>query len=194
MSQPDMLEIINGPEDGTEFPINRAPLIVGSDFSCEINVRLDESVQRYHARLTAVGDGYRVRKIHGGNLAVNGKSAGVIRSRVLREGNILTVGKTEFYLRCAPDGLARRSRGLPVENDVVWTLRVLARKLWDGAWWIGTLSGGTSRFVRGLAILFVVAIVAGYFRPGIISEIQYFVSQGWDSIRQLLAPFLESRV
>lgn len=194
MSQPDMLEIINGPEDGTEFPINRAPLIVGSDFSCEINVRLDEAVQRYHARLTAVGDGYRVRKIHGGNLAVNGKSAGVIRSRVLREGNILTVGKTDFYLRCAPDGLARRSRGLPVENDMVWTLRVMARKVWDGAWWIGTLSGGTSRFVRGLAILFVLAIVAGYFRPGIISEIQYFVSQGWDSILQLLAPFLESRV
>ena len=194
MSQPDMLEIINGPEDGTEFPINRAPLIVGSDFSCEINVRLDEAVQRYHARLTAVGDGYRVRKIHGGNLAVNGKSAGVIRSRVLREGNILTVGNTEFYLRCAPDGLARRSRGLPVENDVVWSLRVLVRMLWDGAWWIGTLSGGTSRFVRGLVVLFVVAVVAGYFRPGIISEIQYFVSHGWESILQLLAPFLDSRV
>jgi hypothetical protein len=190
MSQPDMLEIINGPEDGTEFPINRAPLIIGSDMSCEVNVRLDEAVQRYHARLTAVGDGYRVRKIHGGNLAVNGKSTGVIRSRVLREGSILTVGNTEFYLRCAPDGLARRSRGLPVENDVVWTLRVLGRKLWAAAWWVGTLSGGTSRIVRGLIILFIIAAVAGYIRPGLVGEIQYFIQQGIASIQQLLAPFL----
>lgn len=190
MSQPDMLEIINGPEDGTEFPISRAPLIIGSDRSCEVNVRLDEAVQRYHARLTAVGDGYRVRKIHGGNLAVNGKTAGVIRSRVLREGNVLTVGNTELYLRCAPDGLARRSRGLPVENDIVWTVRVLVRKLWSAIWWVGTLSGGLSRFVRGLAILFVVASIAGYFRPGLPREIQYFVYQGWTSILHLLEPFL----
>jgi hypothetical protein len=189
-----MLEIINGPEDGTEFPINRAPIIIGSDFSCEVNVRLDEAVQRFHARLTAVGDGYRVRKIHGGNLAVNGKSAGVIRSRVLREGSILTVGSTEFYLRCAPDGLARRSRGLPGENDLVWSLRLLLRKLWESAWWIGTLSGGMSRFVRGLSVLFILAVAAGYFRPGIISEIQYFASQGWDSILEFLAPFLDARI
>lgn len=190
MSQPDMLEIINGPEDGTEFPINRAPLIIGSDRSCEINVRLDEAVQRYHVRLTAVGDGYRVRKIHGGNLAVNGKAAGVIRSRVLREGSVLTVGNTEFFLRCAPDGLARRSRGLPVENDIVWTIRVMARKLWGAAWWVGTLSGGTSRFVRGLVILFVLASVAGYFRPSLSGEVRYFLYQGWGSILKLAEPLL----
>lgn len=191
MSQPDMLEIINGPEDGTEFPISRAPLTIGSDRSCEINVRLDEAVQRYHVRLTAVGDGYRVRKIHGGVLAVNGKTVGVIRSRVLREGNVLTVGNTEFYLRCAPDGLARRSRGLPVENDLVWTVRVLARKLWDMAWWVGTLSGGTSRFVRGLVILFLLAVVLGYFRPGIQGELRYFLLQGWSSFLKLAEPLLK---
>lgn len=190
MSQPDMLEIINGPEDGTEFPISRAPVIIGSDRSCEVNVRLDEAVQRYHARLTAVGDGYRVRKIHGGILAVNGKAAGVIRSRVLREGSILTVGSTELYLRCAPDGLARRSRGLPVENDIAWTVRVLARKIWSAIWWVGTLSGGTSRFVRGLVLLFVMASIAGYVRPGLPREIQYFLFQGWTSILHLLEPFL----
>lgn len=194
MSQPDMLEIINGPEDGTEFPISRAPLTIGSDRSCEVNVRLDESVQRYHARLTAVGDGYRVRKIHGGALAVNGKSTGVIRSRVLREGSVLTVGNTEFYLRCAPDGLARRSRGLPVENDVVWSIRVLLRKLWGAAWWIGTLSGGVSRFTRILVVLFIVSSVAGYLRPGLVGEIQYLLFQGIASIRELAAPLLKNLI
>lgn len=190
MSQPDTLEIINGPEDGTEFPISRAPVIVGSDRTCDVNVRLDESVQRFHARLTAVGDGYRVRKIHGGSLRVNGKATGVIRSRVLREGDVLAVGKTEFYLRCAPDGLARRSRGLPVENDIAWAVRVLARSVGGMLWWFITLTGGTSRFARGLVVLFVVAAVAGYFRPGLAAEAQAYFYLAWRTILRLAEPLL----
>lgn len=191
MSTPDVLEIINGPEDGTEFPISRAPVIIGSDQGCAVNVRLDEAVQQFHARLTAVGDGYRVRKIHGGNLTVNGKSAGLIRSRILREGGVLCAGNTEIYLRCAPDGLAKRSRGLPTESDLVWLFRVLVRKLWDVIWWAGQFSGGRSRFVRFLFAAFIIALVAGYFRPGLLAEIRYAVYQLRREVLEQLGPYLQ---
>lgn len=177
MNAPDMLEIINGPEDGTEFPINRAPVIVGSDIGCAVNVRLDETVQLQHARLTAVGDGYRVRKIRGGHLAVGGKKAGMVRSRILREGHILQVGNTELYLRCASDGLAKRSRGLPMESDLVWFIRILGGQCWGALRWLGSFSGRRSRFWRFLLLTFAVAAAAGYFRPGLLAEIRYYIIQ-----------------
>jgi hypothetical protein len=186
MSSPDLLEIINGPEDGTEFPINRAPVIVGADLGCAVNVRLDETVQRFHARLTSVGDGYRVRKIRGGNLTVNGKQAGVIRSRIIREGGILCVGRTELYLRCAPDGLAKRSRGLPTENDLVWLLRVASRKGWRGLVWLFDLSGRRSRFWRFMIVVFAAATVAGYFRPSLLAELRYYGFQLWGQLMQFV--------
>lgn len=191
MSAPDMLEIINGPEDGTEFPINRAPVIVGSDQGCAVNVRLDENVQRFHARLTAVGDGYRVRRIRGGALTVNGKAAGVIRSRVLRHGGVLCVGRTELYLRCAPDGLAKRSRGLPTENDLAWLIRVLGRKGWDGVLWLTNRSGRGSRFWRFLLVVFLAAAAVGYFRPGALAELQYYAFRLWSNLLQQVMSQIE---
>lgn len=175
MSAPDMLEIVNGPEDGTEFPISRAPVIVGMDLDCEVNVRLDETIERYHARLTVVPDGYRVRKIRGGRLAVGGKRAGVFRSRILREGAILEVGNTEFRLKCAPEGLAKRSRGLPTESDFFWTLRTFGARLF-GLLQSGGLRPRTSfgRLVRLLVILFIGAMVLGYFWPGATVQIQRY--------------------
>jgi len=192
MSTPDVLEIINGPEDGTEFPINRAPVIVGSDLDCAVNVRLDESVQHHHARLTAVGDGYRVRKLRGGHLAVDGKQAGMIRSRVLREGNVLQVGNTELYLRCAPDGLAKRSRGLPMESDLAWCVRLLFGKLWGLLWWFGNRSGRRSRFWRFLLAAFVIALVAGYLRPGLLAQVRYTLLQFWAQFAQQLMAYVNS--
>lgn len=192
MSAPDMLEIINGPEDGTEFPINRAPVIVGSDLDCAVNVRLDDFVQHHHARLTAVSDGYRVRKIRGGNLAVDGRQAGMIRSRVLREGNVLQVGNTELYLRCAPDGLAKRSRGLPTESDLVWCVRLLGSKLWEALWWFGNRSGRRSRFWRFLLVAFAAAAVAGYLRPSLFAEIRYTLLQRWAELAQQLMTYINS--
>lgn len=182
MSTPDMLEIINGPEDGTEFPINRAPVIVGRDPGCAVNVRLDETVQPLHARLTAVGDGYRVRKVRSGYLSVNGKPAGMIRSRILREGGILQVGNTELSLCCAPDGLARRSRGLPTENDFVWFVRIVGGKLGRALWRAAAIRGRKARFVRWLLILFVLAMAAGYVRPGLLAEVLYYIRVAWSTV------------
>lgn len=190
MSSPDLLEIINGPEDGTEFPISRAPVILGSDFGCAVNVRLDEDVQSLHARLTAVSDGYRVRKLRGGVLKVNGKNAGVIRSRILREGDILRAGNTELYLRCAADGLAKRSRGLPTENDVAWCLRVLGGKLWELGWWTGHFIAGRSRYMRFLLVMFIIALIAGFLRPNLASELRHAIFGAYQTLGRELAPFI----
>lgn len=180
MNAPDMLEVINGPEDGTEFPINRAPVIAGRDPGCAVNVRLDESVQPFHARLTAVSDGYRVRRIGPGTLRVNGRKAGVIRSRILRDGGILCMGRTELYLCCAPDGLARRSRGLPTESDFAWCLRVGGRKIGRALRWGTTASRRRPRFLQLLILAFIVAAVAGYFQPGLLAELLGLLRQSWD--------------
>jgi hypothetical protein len=183
MSAPDMLEVINGPEDGTEFPISRAPVIVGMDLACEVNVRLDEDIEQYHARLTAVSDGYRVRKIRGGRLCVDGKRAGVLRSRILREGGILEVGNTEFCLKCAPDGLAKRSRGLPAESDLVWTTQTFAKRLFGmlrpGA---GRRRSTFGRLLRMVVIMFIVAAAVGYFWPNASAYIQWYIRHYADMI------------
>lgn len=178
MSAPDMLEVINGPEDGTEFPISRAPVIVGLDLACDVHVRLDESIEKQHARLTAVSDGYRVRKIEGGKLLVNGKRAGMLRSRILRDGGILEVGNTEFCLRCGTEGLARRSRGLPVESDVFWALRTLGSRLLQRP---RRRRSAASRWTRNLLILFVAAAVLGYVWPDTVYQIRYWATYyaGW---------------
>lgn len=175
MNAPDMLEIINGPEDGTEFPISRAPIIVGMDNTCDVSVHLDEDIESFHARLSAVSDGYRVRKIRGGRLTINGKRAGLFRSRILREGDVLEVGNTEFSLQCAPDGLAKRSRGLTGENDFVWFLRSMGMRF------LGLFIPRRSRdrrrsggLFRWMVILFIIAVVAGYFWPNLARYLQYY--------------------
>lgn len=187
MSAPDMLEVINGPEDGTEYPIARAPVIVGMDIGCEVNVRLDESIDAFHARLTVVSDGYRVRKIRGGKLAVNGKRTGVFRSRILREGDILEVGNTELYLRCSPEGLAKRSRGLPTESDLFWTLKTVGKR----AFRLVSLRllfprHALGRLIRLLVILFVGAMVVGYFWPNAVSQARYYSSYYIGQLLQLI--------
>ena len=187
MNAPDMLEVINGPEDGTEFPIARAPVIVGMDIGCEVNVRLDETIDPFHARLTVVSDGYRVRKIRGGKLAVNGKRTGVFRSRILREGDILEVGNTEFYLRCSPEGLAKRSRGLPTESDFFWTLKTIGK---GGFRMLGPSllrpRSSFGRLLRFLVILFVGATVIGYFWPDAVGQARYYATYYVGQLLQLI--------
>lgn len=121
--QHDTIMIINGPEDGTEFFVSRAPILVGTDPTCGVNIRLDANVQPVQAQLTPVGEGYRVRSNSNAPVYVNGKRAGGVRSRVLRPGDKLRVGHTLLALQCAPDGLASRSRGLVLESDLAWALR-----------------------------------------------------------------------
>lgn len=127
---PDCFCVINGPEDGVEFNIVRTPFTLGTDFSCAVNLRLDNSVHEEQARATVVPDGYRLRSIRGLPIHVNGKRAGELRSRIVRAGDVVQLGHTLLVLDCAPDGLASRSRGIDCENDLVWTLRHLLGGLW----------------------------------------------------------------
>ena len=120
---PDYLVVVNGPEDGAEFPIARTPVYIGKDPQCAINLRLDNSIEAYHARITVVSDGYRVRSIGGASVFVNGKRVGVLVSHILRDGQLLQVGNTLMALECAPDGLATRSHGMASESDLAWLLR-----------------------------------------------------------------------
>ena len=126
---PDCFIVINGPEDGTQFPIARAPFNMGQDPSCAVNIRLDTTVRPIHARATLVSDGYRIRSKDDVSVYVNGKPAGTIRSRIVRSGGVVQLGHTMLVLDCAPDGLASRSHGIDTASDFVWAAREGARQL-----------------------------------------------------------------
>lgn len=140
----DCLIVVNGPEDGTEFPLVRGPVQIGRSPSCAVNIRLDENVRDVHALVTAVSDGYRVRRLAEAPVYVDGRRAGMFWSRIVRSGGYLQVGQTLLALECAPDGLASRSLGLASENDVAWTLRQLVKGSWR-------LALGVIRFVLRVA-------------------------------------------
>jgi len=125
----DTFEIINGPEDGTGFAITRLPCDIGADPACAVNITTDRMIRPVHARITAAGDGYRVRCVDGAVVRVDGRRAGSLRSRVVRQGGVVQAGDTFLYLQCVPGGLASRSRGISTGNDVLWTSRLLAGKL-----------------------------------------------------------------
>lgn len=130
----DGLEVINGPEDGTFFPLVRTPAEIGSDARCTVAAGTDPAVLPLHARLTPVADGYRVRKLRGGLVRVNGRSVGRIRSRIVNNGGIIQAGNSLFTLACAPDGLAGRSRGLPTDSDAVWAAREILGRIAGVLW------------------------------------------------------------
>ena len=138
--QTDTLVVLNGPEDGAEFPIARTPVHLGSDPSCHVYLRLDTSIQPRHVLITVVSEGYRVRSLDMPTATVNGKPAGPIRSRILRPGGPRQVGRTVLTVRGAPDGLAKRSRGLPHESDLGWAVRRafvgLGQRAVRLGWWV----------------------------------------------------------
>ena len=113
----DMLTVINGPEDGAEFSIVRAPFTIGSADSCFVNIRLDSEVSGIRAEGNAVEDGYSIRSMSKAPVYVNGKKAGRFHSKVLRAGQLLKVGATELVLECAQGGLASRSKGIKPRGD-----------------------------------------------------------------------------
>jgi hypothetical protein len=126
---PDTLMIINGPQDGIEFPITARTLAVGSEVGSGIQISLDSSVALHHAAVTPVGNGYRVRGLCNRIVSVGGKKAGRIKSRILRHGDILKVGHTELVLECSVDGLASRSEGISFENDLIWAARHFGKRV-----------------------------------------------------------------
>jgi len=169
----DVFEIVNGPEDGTQFPVVRTPATLGRDATCVLQPRFDRSVELVHCRVTAVSGGYRIRAATGAPVHVDGKRAGLVRSRVVREGGIVRTGQTEFILRTAPEGLASRSLGMPSESDLGWVLRLAGRahyRVFRGLF--GLLRGlGT-----GLKVLFFVGLIIGIaalFQPSVLIYVRF---------------------
>jgi hypothetical protein len=125
--QPDAFVVTNGPEDGAEHTIVRAPCHAGSDETCNVLLRLDKSVARHHALITVVSQGYRVRRLGSASVRVDGKRAGMLRSRIVRNGGTISIGHTHLALDCAPDGLAHRSQGIVAESDFGWVAQQAGR-------------------------------------------------------------------
>jgi hypothetical protein len=153
---PDCFVIVNGPQDGTEYPITRAPFRIGQDPNCAVNLRLDTNVRPYHAQGSVVSEGYRIRRLDAAPVFVNGKRVGAVRSRIVRSGGTVQVGNTLLILECAPDGLASRSRGIMAESDLAWALRhgvLRVRRFLRAAW-------KTARFVLGRLLTSWLAIAA----------------------------------
>ena len=142
--EPDAFVVVNGPEDGAEFPVVRAPFHIGFDPSCAVNIRLDTAVRGFGALVTAVSDGYRIRRTDRSPVYVNGKRAGAFRSRIVRSGGSIQIGHTLLCLECSADGLARRSHGIVSESDFGWAVqRVLVGIFRAGV----RLFGGVLRIV-----------------------------------------------
>ena len=125
----DTFEVVNGPEDGSVFAITRSPCDMGADPGCAVNITMDPHVRAMHARMTVVADGYRIRRVQGDAIRVNGRRTGRLFSRIVRHGGTVQVGGTLLCLQCVPDGLAGRSHGLPTDSDAAWLMRSLFRKL-----------------------------------------------------------------
>lgn len=182
---PDQFEIVNGPEDGTRFPVNRTPVDIGADGSCAIFIALDPEIARRHARVTVVSDGYRVRRLPGaGPVLVNGRRAGRLRSRVVRHGGTVRLGDTEICLIAAPDGLASRSYGLPQESDAAWTLRLLTAHTLNVLGLGRALLAGAVRLARRHWILTLAAVAFLYWaRPDLFWNAVYTVRHYLDWAR-----------
>jgi len=180
----DLLEIVNGPEDGTQFPITRSPVDIGSSPDASVIVRFDRNVGAKHVRVSVVSDGYRVRRLESGSISVDGKRVGRVHSRIVRDGGTVKVGETEFFLRCAPAGLAGRSHGIPLESDFTWMVRLL----WQ---WVRPAARACGRFcVRILrqlwlpVLLFTIlfGLIAAY-RPSLFQTAARILAYGWNFLR-----------
>ncbi len=129
--QADCFVVVNGPEDGTEFPVVRVPFHIGHDSGCTVTLRLDRGIEDFHALVSVVSDGYRIRKARDKAIFVDGRPAGTLKSRIVRDGGMVQVGQTLLILDCSPDGLARRTRGIASDSDIVWAIHEGATHLWS---------------------------------------------------------------
>lgn len=179
---PDAFVIINGPQDGTEFPIVEREVLIGSSSQCTVNVVLDRNVLPEHGIATAMAGGYCIRSTSASEIEVNGQRAGRLKSRMIRPGEILRVGYTELQLECSADGMARRSAGVKMPGDLVWFLKDCGRVLAKVGRRIAWMSRGFLRLVWAHKIVTVITLVAAYFIvPGFDSTIH----AAWAWLRNL---------
>ena len=132
IGRPDTFVIVNGPEDGAAFPITQNRFDLGKEPDCYVALRLDTSVQPRHAEVSVVSDGYRFRAVGSAPVFVRNKKAGLLRSRVARHGDIVRIGHTLLCVDCSRDGLAKRSRGLPLESDAVYLAKAFFYEIGRG--------------------------------------------------------------
>ena len=166
---PDWFEVITGPGDGLEFPITRTPIDIGSGQECGVHLQFDRHVDQVHARATVVSEGYRIRQLYGGPVYVNWKRAGRLRSRIARTGSIVRVGDTELLVQCTPDGLASRSRGMPLESDIGYALRIMFPAVLSALRApAGPLKKLVTRYYRIVLPVAVVLIIIWFVRPGLL--------------------------
>jgi hypothetical protein len=176
----DQFQVLNGPEDGTIFPITRAPFDIGGNNQCAVAVRMDDAVPDLAAHASAASEGYRIRRADQGELRVNGRSAGFIRSRIIQHGDVLHIGNTQLVLLCATGGLASRSQGLAMQSDGVWAIRWAGRGILSslkGAW--NVLHGMLPRRFPLVGVLFLIAVAVGALRPNIANRILGTVSRAF---------------
>lgn len=172
----DVFEIVNGPEDGTAFPVVRVPASLGRDARCAVQPRFDQAIELVHARITVVSGGYRIRAAGPSSIYVNNKKAGWIQSRIVRDGGILRTGQTEFMLRTSPEGLAARSMGLPTDSDLGWMIRRLGRGLYMLLRLGFRMLAG---FGSWLKVLFTLALLLGaacFFFPSLYQWVAYYIA------------------
>lgn len=176
----DTLTVTKGPEDGVSFSLTSSPLALGRDPTCEVGLRLDITVQPFHARVSLAKGGYRVRRLTGAPVYVEGRGCGKLRSRVLRAGQVVKVGYSEMLLTCSPEGLVATRGSHWMESDFVWTLRILGRYVprilsWIlGRLWSVVRAAARHWFILGAG---TVALLAAVFPP-----FREFLQSAWARI------------
>ena len=105
--------ILDGPKAGDTFKLGNAPLYIGRQKGVTVLLK-DDRASRKHARLERRGDAVFVCDMESSNgTLVNGR---MVEEAQLREGDVVTVGKTRICYGQAK-GVLPRGTGLPSEAE-----------------------------------------------------------------------------
>jgi pSer/pThr/pTyr-binding forkhead associated (FHA) protein len=91
------LEFLNGPSQGTAWPMNRVMSLVGSARGCKFRLT-DPSVSGFHAGLIRTPYGLWVVDLRGGRSI--GVNAEPVRFAPLVDADVLTIGRYRLRIRC----------------------------------------------------------------------------------------------
>lgn len=195
IGRPDVFVIVNGPEDGSAFPITQKRFHVGQEPGSHVTIRLDQAVSPFHAEVSVVSEGYRFRAVGSAPVFVRNKKAGLLRSRIARHGDTVRVGHTLLFVECSPDGLASRSRGLRLENDAAYLAKAFGWELSRGALsFLQFFFGSVRRLLGSWLGISMVLVVLYFLWPAFHWRVNYaawYVSQ-WTAhiVRDIVMPRL----